>query len=160
VLALFSAPCHALNFDFSFSNTTGTTPGTVTGEIDGLVDNMANQQATAVIITSAPPIYNIPSPSFSIPPPYLANVFDVANGNITASAFRALHFSIPTLPSATTLDIGQLTPGIGQLAQSMVGGTIFTEGPVTFTPAPVPGPVTGAGLPGLIAAASGLMLWW
>jgi hypothetical protein len=65
-LALASTPCHALNFDFSFSNTTGNTAGTVTGEIEGLVDNTANQQASAVIITSAPSVYQVP-PSFTVP---------------------------------------------------------------------------------------------
>jgi hypothetical protein len=33
-------------------------------------------------------------------------------------------------------------------------------GDFTVTPASVPGPIAGAGIPGLIAAASGLMVWW
>ena len=37
-LALASTPGHALSFDFSFSNVTGTVNGTVTGLIEGLTD--------------------------------------------------------------------------------------------------------------------------
>jgi len=47
--------------------------------------------------------------------------------------------------------------GNGTLA---TGGDIGIHFRYTFTPASVPGPIVGAGLPGLIAACGGLFAWW
>jgi hypothetical protein len=174
-LALLSAPCQALTFGFSFSNQSGNQSGTVTGEIDGLVDNKDNQPATAVIITSAPSIYGIP-PSFSIPPNDLFNnMFSVFNGQLLGAVLDAVFLPTPTSPAEDELEFAPSTPlnftntffelNTGLVTCPFVQGRgtlCFTATTIPTSTAftSVPAPVTGAGLPGLIAAASGLMVWW
>jgi hypothetical protein len=160
VLALLSAPCHALTFDFSFFNggmTPGAHPGTVRGEIDGLVDNMSDQKASAVIITFAPSDFDLTLP-LTTPLPAIFNSFNVFNGTITFASYSSTQFG-PILPGNdhpnTALDLGLLE---GMLTQggNPNGGDLI--GPIVYTQ--VPGPVTGAGLPGLILAGGGLLAWW
>jgi hypothetical protein len=150
-MALASTPGHALTFDFFFTNTTGITPGTVIGEIDGLIYN-ATGPATAVIINSAPSVFNLATP-FSVPTTGAPiNSFTVSAGVIDAGASGFIqNFPCPPLATCGL----QLLLGLGLLDQGL-GGVV--SGPVTYSS--VPGPVAGAGLPGLILASGGLLGWW
>jgi hypothetical protein len=153
----------ALTFDFSFDN------GAVTGEIDGLVAGQTNQTATHVFITKADlaSIWFGGAPNISLPYDMLANditsvvnVFDVdAAGNITKGEFSAGTSSVGLCLST---DASQcfLPSGAGAYAQIDDPGNLSYFSDLTINAAPVPGPIAGAGLPGLIAACGGLLTWW
>ena len=151
VLALASTPGHALSFDFSFTGG-GDIPGTVTGEIDGLQDN-ATGPATAVFINSAPAFYHITMP-FSVPIPGPGNPglnsFTVTSGMIVDTNPAVPFFESDFFFAGDRFVLHTL---------SLLSRDFFsTTGPTTYSS--VPGPIAGAGLPGLVLAGGGLLAWW
>jgi hypothetical protein len=173
VLTCATSPTSAVTIDFSFSNTfvsnggaATAVPGTVTGEIVGLTDN-ATSAASAVIIESFPSGLNFP---FNAPFDALANAkliqfnsFTLSNGVLTSAAFLgadALVFDFCIELAQTQCSPHSFFANFGSLPT--IGTVLLTgtdDSPV-FTLAPVPGPIAGAGLPGLVAACVGLLAWW
>jgi hypothetical protein len=156
---LASAPAHALSFDFSFANTfPAGVSGTVTGEIDGLVDNMGGP-ATHVIVNRYPA---------ALPLGIAASFDAISSGTVSLNTF---HVSSGVIDTALFLSASTSNKFVLHLALLPMGGANFVSlandtdgtlsvGSSTATFTPVPGPIAGAGLPGLILAGGGLLAWW
>jgi hypothetical protein len=88
------------------------------------------------------------------------NSFTVQNGSITAYNLAGL---LTSTQSQTTLCL-QSPPGACGTAVDRAfledsQQHLVQSNAVTFIPS-VPGPIAGAGLPGLILASGGLLAWW
>jgi hypothetical protein len=92
----------------------------------------------------------------------LNNCFFLMNG---AQCIVFASFMVPDGTGEMDADFGQfrITTTLG-FRTGDVGGDLMDTGDlvttVTVTDPPVPGPIAGAGLPGLILASGGLLGWW
>src|SRR5262245_1420521 len=92
---------------------------------------------------------------------------DPANGIFTTAiplSSHLFHASDPTFDQTVRADPGlgfySVTERFTIIANGVVGSTNTSADIAFVAPASVPGPIAGAGLPGLIFAGGGLLGWW
>jgi hypothetical protein len=133
-LALTSTPGHAVTFEFSFTNTTGVTVSDFEGEWSGTGGSLDNLN---ILHNGGPGMVNSEASSASGSKVTIVwNVPYLADGNTVSFSFESL--------------FGQIHLETASWTRTALG----------LPPIAIPGPIAGAGLPGLILASAGLLAWW
>jgi len=117
-------------------------------------------------------IYGLPETVFAAnvsildPGGALSDVLGFTNANGALSGLVANEMIFYSFDNLGTLaDVGGVPPGLVinnfGATENAAGMFIYTPAPNTYVGlSPVPGPIVGAGLPGLILASGGLLGWW
>ncbi|MEH2382764.1 MAG: hypothetical protein V7K27_28415 [Nostoc sp.] len=148
-IAAFPSSAHALDFNWSFSNVTGSTSGTVTGTVNGLVEGANSGGPPAVVtVTSAPLAASAGLGTYT----FSDGTFTVTGGNITFADWHGA-FGSNNLFLGTNAGGGTYYPQLADtgfnIANSNPGASVsFTSAAVPFD---IPGGATIPAVGGLLA---------